>query len=493
MPYLSTLDGSSHVYSAIVARDLLTKQDSPYAAAYEFNTRLVPNWGTTVLMNVSVALAGTANAEKLAMSLAVLIGFFSLSYAIGGFAPSARWTPVANFLLQSWFLWIGFYSFYLGMVLSLLLAGYYVRVQGRLTPRRLLAISAALALLYLVHLIGALVAAGAVVVLAVWKYFAGSRAHFRDVLGLLAASAPLLILVYVFAGGGAVTFAPSMGKDFVNFPAHIFSTGDGLWGNQRILWPFILGCGVFACVAMKREERKLLKGGWVAMTALLFLAYFLLPDEGLGGSMVKIRFAWAVFLFLGVLAASVEAMLRFRMPIAIVTTILLGANLTSTAQSAQSASRAIEDYAPLAARIRPGATLIRLNYPMPSFAERYGRGQYGRYPLFHADAYFAALCGCLDLSDYEGLSRVFPITLRKPFDDVGLRDALWALERPTQETSAGLRLILDRLPVRVEYAIVIADEKTSVPGFDDVLSELDSKMRLVGRTEFTRLYERAAQ
>src|SRR5260370_2393407 len=88
------------------------------------------------------------------MSICLVAGFFAFSYAIRSLAPEASpWTPLTNFLLQTWFLWLGFYNFYLAMVLSPFLIGFYIRHASKLTTRRASLMAARFIALFLPHLI----------------------------------------------------------------------------------------------------------------------------------------------------------------------------------------------------------------------------------------------------------------------------------------------------------------------------------------------------
>lgn len=49
------------------------------------------------------------------------------------------------------------------------------------------------------------------------------------------------------------------------------------------------------------------RGAVAAVTLLMFALYLLIPDLGFGGSVVKMRFAWAVFLFGGLRVYAVGA------------------------------------------------------------------------------------------------------------------------------------------------------------------------------------------
>ena len=106
---------------------------------------IVPNWGSSAILGTLVSIGGVNQAEKLLMSCSLLVGFLSIAYAIRSLNPElVPWTPLINVLLQVWFLWLGFYNFYLGMVLCPLVVGYFIRNFHRLTVFRAAAVGVGL-------------------------------------------------------------------------------------------------------------------------------------------------------------------------------------------------------------------------------------------------------------------------------------------------------------------------------------------------------------
>ena len=202
VPHFVTTDGPSHLYTAIIAKKLLFHQQ-PYTSLYRINPQIVPNWASTILLAGCASLVGVLHAEQLMMSLLLAIGFFSISYAIRSLSPQAlRWTPLSNFLLQTWFLWMGFYNFYLGMVLVPIGIGFYARRKGKLTTRDAALLGLGLVALFFVHLIAAAVLVLALAILMVWLHYvrpllwvksADSRPDDRQAVVLLCALAPVIL------------------------------------------------------------------------------------------------------------------------------------------------------------------------------------------------------------------------------------------------------------------------------------------------------------
>src|SRR5262249_43199559 len=129
IPHFATQDGPSHLYSATAMQDLVLHHSrTAYASWYTIQRTPLPNWTASIALAVISAITGPDHAERLLASASILIGFFAIAYCIRALSKDASpWTPLANFLLQTWFLWLGFYNFYLGMALIPFAIGYHAK------------------------------------------------------------------------------------------------------------------------------------------------------------------------------------------------------------------------------------------------------------------------------------------------------------------------------------------------------------------------------
>ncbi|HVV45749.1 MAG TPA: hypothetical protein VHC72_11095, partial [Bryobacteraceae bacterium] len=343
-PHFVTSDGPSHLYGATVARDLIFHhRHSIYSAVYTIQRGALPNWTATVLLAAAETLVDVRHAEQLFVSFSILLGFLGLCYMNHQLSPGrSPWDPVMNFVLQSWFLWVGFYNFYLGMMLVPFVVGFYIARAGRLTFRGAGAIAAGLTALYFTHLIAVAVALAAIAALAAWVCWIAPLLSGRRGFGgwneaglvlLSALPAVILILIYAHGAPGADPTATSqIASALKRFPQQVFLTGQGLWGRQSLLWPFVLCYIVAASLLMTRREWASPRGGLVPAVLIAFLGYLLIPDSGFGGSVVTIRFAWAVFILGAPLAASATRLRFLHVPIALYVAFFVFGNVIASAR-----------------------------------------------------------------------------------------------------------------------------------------------------------------
>jgi hypothetical protein len=492
-PHYLTQDGPSHLYNAVVMRDLLLhRSTSPYSPFYTLQRVAVPNWTGTIVFALAATVAGEAHAEQLVTSLAVLLGFFGFCYAIRSLDPtSPPWTPVACMVFQSWFLYIGFYNFYLGMALVPLVLGYYLRRAKAIRPVQALVLSLALLAVYLTHLIPAAICAVALLCIAL---FQRNRRQFALV---AAACIPVVILgqLYVHDSPATLRFEPAIASAWKSFPMHVFHITPTFFGAQTASRMLLLALIVAAVVLLRKSEWQSVHGGLVVATLLTAAAYFLVPDGGLGGSGAKIRFSWAIFVLGALLPMSVSRLRRIRAPIALCFAILMAGNLAGSIRPVKAISNLASAYLKTAEAIERGSTFVRLRYAAPTAPAHYGYDRLARDPFIHLDALAAAEQRMVDLSDYEAASRVFPVIFQDQRVESGVQYALWGFESPDLGTPSHLHWVNANLPAPLRYVVVSGDPSASraiVQGMPEMLRILDQDMDRIAISPdgFTRIYRR---
>lgn len=493
VPYFATQDGPSHVYNATIFWDLvLHHKTSIYSPLYTAQHYPLPNWTGTIVLAFLRALVGSMSCERVFVTLAFLAGFVAWSYSLRALGEKA-WTPVANFLYQTWFLWIGFFDFYLGIALLPLAIAVYVHKEGWLDLRRAGLLALTLLAIYLTHVIAAVVALITVLSLGFWVHIAvpvlsgeaPPRSRIRQFGWLLLAAAPVILLMLEFVAGAdtRLKFNPEIAVAWQTFPQHIFATARN-WQLQPLLWKALLVYAGLAVVLLKKREWLSPKGGLVLASLLVFTVYLLVPDKGLGGSEAKIRFSWAFFILAGLVACSASRLRLLRVPVALLFVCFGCINSIATQRTAESISHAAKDYLDVAGRIAPHASLVRLRYHTPQLPAAYGFEGSGRDPLFHLDALAAAQRHALDLSDYEAISTAFPVVYKSDVD-AGMQSGLWSFEGPDQEAGNILRWLDANFTVPIDYVMVVGDPPSP-------LDYLDSTMKLVAISpnRAFRLYRR---
>jgi hypothetical protein len=491
-----TQDGPSHLYNAVIVRDLALDLHSPYAPVYAIQRKFVSNWGTVVVFNGLVSLFGVQHAEQGMATLCVFLGFVSLAYFIRSLEPrGSPWSPILNFLLCTQFLWIGFYNFYLGMAVFPLVAGYYVRRMGEMSLRRTAVVACGLAALFFMHAVAMALAFLTMTVVCLWclvtaplllsdpkgKAMVAASEALRPVGWLLLAVVPTAVVAVTVVGTtGFGGVRGDLVSSWNGFPFHLFAGSGGRTGEQLLLYPAMLFYMAVGAAAVRRREMAMARAGAFAAAGVVFVLCLAGPESAFGADALKPRLAWGVFI-LGCAAASTVSRLRpLRTPVSVFVACMVAGTL-ATAQRCNTASvsSAIDAYAAAMERIPAGSTLVRVLFPTDRARARFGFQDVVSNPLYHIDALVAAQRRLIDLSDYQAGRELFPVHFSNRMPD-DLRHPLWMLEGGPTDTAPVLRRVLNECPIPIDYVVVVGDRPPAdrAPDFNATLQELDSRMDL---------------
>lgn len=488
-PYI-TQDGPSHLYTALVARDLFLHPHGLYASAYMFHHRLTSNWGTIVLFNLLAPVFGAGRAEAALASLSVLIAFACVAYFRRSVDSTASsFDPMTNFLVNTWFLWVGYYNFYLGMVAAMLLVGFCIRHSVSPTKRQAVAFGAALTIVFFVHVIGAALAIMAALLVFAWRRRLKS---WRAAAPLLVAMVPAAILLGFFVKGysSGPLSAPELRSAWDSFPMHVFASARGRAPEEALLVPAILFVMVAGLAALRRREWATVRFPLAVAALACFAAYLFVPDIGFGGGGSKIRFAWAVFLFGCPAALSGARMRALRTPLSSYVACFMTAGLITTLHLQHSLSPAVEAYASALRDIPEGSTIMRMRFAAQDARNRFGFDELASDPLLHADSWIASQRRLIDLTDYQAPLRLFPVAFAKSFSGL-TQQRIYSLEGGESARLGRLKQVLEDVRARPSYVVLFGDEgsrEVRDSDFASCIAWLDSNLEPVAQGPFIRVY-----
>jgi hypothetical protein len=413
-------------------------------------------------------------------------------YAAGALGGGQKyWSPLANFVFQNCFLWLGFFNFYLGIALFLFTLGFYLRRAGALTSRGALALAGLFLALFWTHLFAvelALMTIGLVAVLVLRGRPRG--AQVRHIGALLAAAAPVIFLTLWFSRSPApAVFEGNLAQWALVFPSHAFWIAHGVVGRQGLTCLLVLSDILVALVLRERKLGNPVVTGILLAAALNAVLYLLAPNTALGGTDVKVRFAWAAILLAVLGAHAIPRPRATALTMGVLVSALVLAALMNAWRINAVAVPMVDSYAAAFQGLPRGSRFVRLRYGAPSLQPRYGLpGDLPWFPGLHADAYAAAQYGLINLSDYEAQTNLFPITLRDGIT-AHQRGLLWGLEIAGERTHDALQELRRTLPEPLDYVAIYASRSARA---DAEARQLElSGARLVstaGDPVFLRIY-----
>ncbi|MEN6625119.1 MAG: hypothetical protein ABFD69_02705 [Candidatus Sumerlaeia bacterium] len=427
--YFPSQDGPSHVYNSWI----LSKWGEPaggiFRQYYAVNRRPEPNWASHIaLAGLMRAGLSPSVAEKIFVSFLIVFFGGGVVLALGAVAKPARaLAPVALPMAVGWPLGMGFYNYCLGVAGFLwVFAWWYPRRNGMTAPRAI-ALGSMGILLYFAHL----VAVGGIVIVigivAFWESLAerpfGPALRKRLLPAALAfIPAVALGLAYVAASvaRGQMREIPAMGAGLREIGRLLtlqnlmvcYSTAEVF--PAALLAISMLASAGLALAQIRRDRAGLRSGGGLLVAAIgLLLLYCVAPDKVAGGTYFHQRlapFIWLMLLlWLGADGLRGRRLAHWLRVSGIAVALAFGC--MRIAQFAR-LNDYLAEYVSVGGAIQAPATVLPL-----CFSPR-GEGRSGFVlsaeiaPFSHASGYLAAGRPIVDLSDYEGAMKYFPLVWR---------------------------------------------------------------------------------
>lgn len=151
--YFPTFDGGAHAYNANIIYKLLTDNDTIYKDYFQFNSELVPNWTSYVLLFVFRSFLSYGAAEK-----AILLLFFALTpvlfrsvikrFSSHNILLSYLIFPFTHFSL----LYMGFFNFTLGIMFFFLFIHVYLGLEEKVSIKRMILFFVILSAVFFSHI-----------------------------------------------------------------------------------------------------------------------------------------------------------------------------------------------------------------------------------------------------------------------------------------------------------------------------------------------------
>jgi hypothetical protein len=365
---------------------------------------------------------------------------------------AAPWSPIANLLASTWFLWAGFYNFYFGVVLFAFTVGFYIRRGRVLNAQTSSLLSLLLIITFATHILPAVLALFCIALVAVWLR--------RVSLALVCVLVPTVVLIGAFVLGSkqGMQWTPLQPFRLDQFVNPVFASNYGLSSAKVFLYPGLVCYAVIGILLLRRKEWASARGAIALAAGACFLLFLVVPGEGFGGGGISPRIAWAAFVL-----ASTVALSGSRMQIAGPIIALVVAGLLATAlyqernENVVRVAAAAADYNAATKDIPAGARVARVRFVGDAIPKRYGYSGLMLDPMIHADSWVAARKGFVALTDYQALSKVFATELRPPITDYQRGD-LWSLEVGNETSLAALRRLLKEFPVPIDYVLVTGEK-----------------------------------
>lgn len=428
--YFLTSDGPTHLYNSKILLDLFKGNQSDLYHRY-FNIQLHadPNWFTHLFLAVLQLAFKPLIAEKILLSLIVLLLPLSVLYMVKRFNPDKATAAILVFPLTFHFLlYYGFYNYCLGIAAAFLFVGLWLQLRQRKIALQLICLITAGLLLYATHILGWLIA-GAILF---GVFVANARFNYRNLKQLwlpvsLAAVLPIGLSLY---------FAQTHQQDAQHYPQTMsvmwraFSSLEVLrmfdpW-EQKVATFFVafltllllanLYVRIRAGVQLNAEDSLLLAA------LILLLLYFIQPAFiSMGGFWIG-RFSWLPWLLL---VAWLATQAYSRVLLTVITTVIVFITIALwwvRYPYQQKLSEAETDYLSAAEIIPSNSTVLPLCFSHGGMDANLQPITNDKAFFLHAFDYAGTDKTIVNLANFEATTSWFPVQWKKdcsPFINIG--------------------------------------------------------------------------
>jgi hypothetical protein len=458
-------DGPNHLYGAHILKVYARPEGALYRQFYTLNPRPTPNWLSHAALAGLMAAFPPPVAEKLLLSLYVLLLPLAGRAALRAVRPGAEALALLFFpFIYSWPLHMGFYNYCFSLAVMLFTLGWWLRRAGRPRLRHGPVLMLLLLLLYACHLVTLAMTLLALGVLAGWAALC-DRQHYGRFAGpaarragarlalLLLGALPVLVLMGFFLGerGGEASdvAAPFQLYFDPRKILYLFDLATTLFTFRvnELLFDWLLtgGLGAAAAWALWRHARRRgrrwrLREG-LLLVALIWLGAYLLAPPNIGkGTYLYHRLAvfplFALILWLGAAAPARPVRLGLQTLGGALGLILI----LFYAQRHGEGQAELGEYLSVAPAIPARAVIL------PVCLSPHGMRPDGQpyslcsQPFAHLSGLLALQRGGIDLGDYEGRTEHFPTRFRSAVSPVRGEGRDGRLDPTLYEQTTGVRV-----------------------------------------------------
>jgi hypothetical protein len=468
--YFPSQDGPAHLNIATVLREYSSPNWPVFREYYLLNLYPFPNWFIYATLASLFYFVPPLVAEKLLLSAYFILLPLSSVYALRAIQAKAGWLCIllipfgGNYLLH-----LGFYNFCYSLPVFFFFIGYWLRTREGFTFGGIVVLALLSLTLYFCHLVSLTMAYVMVVVMTLLQLWndlmlrrempaSGVLRRFlrTQLLPLFYAFLPTVVVVvwfllkqsdYRFQHWSSWTLL----KQFISLEALVSYHPFEKWCATALVGLFVLiTCAIFT---EKMTHRRIeYWDGFLLVTLVYIIIYFLAPDGLAGGGYVNVRLS--LYPFFGLVlwfgAQSYTEIWRRRTLLAAAAVVLLFLGL-HTAKYAE-LNDYLNEYLSGAPMIESNTTLLPVSFTNYGYTTN-RESLSGKIAVFaHAAGLIAAQRHAVDLTNFQITNSYFPIIFRphlNPYVHLAAAPHMLGTEPPLMDF-----LAYQRAGGRVDYVLL---------------------------------------
>jgi len=319
-PVFAMLDAPAHLYNTKLLYELLIKHNETVKQYYEFNHLIVPNWTGHILMLFLMLFFNAVWTQKIFIIIYLVIFPYSFRYLISSNKGNITLSYFAFPLSYSYFFFLGFFNFLIGLPITLFGMAYWMRNSSAGKLKNYLILALFSLLIFFSHPI----------LYAVWcafiaLFFLYESAYclydkksfkelFKSTVCVVVAILPSLILAMLYLINQPkdeltiklkslelLTWIINI-RSLLVFSMDINELKYTYFLLYSLIGILISGLTYSVYRFIKKQDKSILqvitKLFWFDLSILILILYFILPDESNGGGYISSRLNLLFFIFL---------------------------------------------------------------------------------------------------------------------------------------------------------------------------------------------------
>ena len=502
--FFPTLDGPAHLYNARTLIELGGSNAEVLHQFYTVNDFLLPNWTGHLVLALLLKILPAIVVEKAFVALYVLGFAYAFRYVCKQLSPGL---PIASYLgfplIYSFILFLGFYNFLIGTVISLVAIGFVVRnVDSMRMSRKFIPYLLLVLLCYYSHLFAYLflgLAVACFVVVMGMRSILGTkgskppRTASANIVALLLITVAPLLLYFIHSssilGAASTSYLPAAELRGWILNARVLVALD--FGTEefytKLFSLLVFVCvlfavkhivvGLFTSTPLRHGRIKELMGSLPQSTFLLLLSgstlflYFLMPDSNDVAGYASLRFLLLFFISLILWLASFSySKLGSVLLIVTVAYLSVHLNLYYRAEQKMHSVTAASVYE-LAKYIEPNSTVLPI-------------ARSDHWLHWHFSGYLGLSKPMIILDNYEAFNGYFPLK----WNERDIPNLLLGELRPDDVQCVRWPTNLQNLDQLIDYVLLVGELNDDDPCTERLRETLEQHHVLLARNGQATLY-----
>ena len=420
--YFPSADGPAHISNAGIIRDYNRPEGAIFREYYSFNPTPEPNWSGHLIMAALMYLVPPLIAEKLLVSICIILLPISIRFGLGVIDPKARFLAFLGFpFAYSSLLHDGLYNFCLSLPVFFFVWGCWLKQRDKPTVWKSLGLGGLCILLYFCHLISLVMAGLGIAVMLVAESLgtgpggAGKLVRRRWLFPALAIL-PCFGLVGLFLTRHGIrpAFSQDIGQRLLRLVAlNSLITFDRIELVFSSLLALLFGgITLYALREKVRNGRLSRLDSLVPVILVYTVVYLVAPDRMSTGAIIPERLLlypfFALLLWLG--TNSYGRWWRTTIPCAVAA---IGLSATGYYASRYAELNGyLKDYLSGMELIAPNSTILPIPFDYHGHRPDGTALSIHSLPFWQAGGYISAQRHAVDLRNYEAVVGHFPLVFR---------------------------------------------------------------------------------